>query len=349
MTSGVSRVRSGLGIAVILTAGALLLASCGTTPAVVVAPVHLNGTPALRFDVPLSDVACTLNDVCVALGSSSDGSGPTSAAEYSTPHGHWLNLTLPTVPSTLLTTTACSGSECLIGGSRPGSDLLWLFDSHGGALSVLTPPTQGIGVSALTCSTLACALIDTGPRGIPRFSVSMNDGTTWSTPQPLGFAKEDAVTTFSCGSSSACALGLMTPQHALSLYVTHDAGASWVQQVTPDSWTTLTSLSCQDRRCVGLAATSSASLLVRTTTFGRKWKTTTLAHPAAALACTPARECIVVGERSNGDAWLATLHDSTTTNVTLRYVPSPLVDVACGSKVCAAIGVTTLLSIAATT
>jgi hypothetical protein len=29
----------------------------------------------------------------------------------------------------------------------------------------------------------------------------------------------------------------------------------------------------------------------------------------------------------------------------LRYVPSPLLDAACGSKVCAAIGVTTLVSI----
>jgi hypothetical protein len=31
--------------------------------------------------------------------------------------------------------------------------------------------------------------------------------------------------------------------------------------------------------------------------------------------------------------------------VTLRYVPTPLLNVACGSKVCAAIGVTTLLSV----
>jgi hypothetical protein len=38
-----------------------------------------------------------------------------------------------------------------------------------------------------------------------------------------------------------------------------------------------------------------------------------------------------------------------TTSVTLRYVPSPLLGVACGSKICAAIGVTTLVSVPLTT
>jgi hypothetical protein len=31
--------------------------------------------------------------------------------------------------------------------------------------------------------------------------------------------------------------------------------------------------------------------------------------------------------------------------VKLKYVPSPIVDVACGSKICAAIGVTTVLAL----
>jgi photosystem II stability/assembly factor-like uncharacterized protein len=175
--------------------------------------------------------------------------------------------------------------------------------------------------------------------------MSTNDGTTWSTPQELAFAKGDAVTTFSCGTSAACALGLMTPQHALSLYVTHDGGTTWGEQITPSSWTTLTSLSCQQRQCVGLAVTSTGSLLVRTTTFGRKWKTTTLAQSANALACTPLGTCVVAGQRASGAAWLATRHDNTIANVVLRYVPSPLLDAACGSKICAAIGITTLVSI----
>ncbi len=348
MNRGVRRVRTGLRIGVGLAAGALILASCGTT-AVAPQQVHLSGTPALSFEVPLTNVACTLNDVCVALGTSSAGSGPISIAEFSTPHGKWLNLALPSGASTLLTSSACSGSQCLIGGSRPGSDLLWLFDSHGDSLSPLTSPSQGIGVTSLTCNSSTCAMLDTGPGGVPRFSVSSDVGSTWSTPAPLAFAKGDAVTTFSCGSSLSCALGLMTPAHVFALYVTSDGGSTWNEQATPSSWTTLMSLSCQARRCVALAVTATKSLLVRSSTSTRTWKETTLKYQASSLACTPLQQCVVVGQHSDDSPWLAMVRNKKATDVKLRYVPSPLLAVACGSKVCAAIGVTTLVSVPSTT
>jgi hypothetical protein len=192
-------------------------------------------------------------------------------------------------------------------------------------------------------------MLDTGPGGVPRFSVSADEGTTWSTPEPLAFAKGDVVTTFSCGSSVSCALGLMTPAHVFALYVTSDAGSTWNEQVTPSSWSTLTSLSCQARRCVGLAATATASLLVRSSTFTRTWKVTKLTHQASALACTPLQQCVVVGQRSDDNPWLAMVRDKKTTAVKLRYVPSPLLAVACGSKLCAAIGITTLVSVPSNT
>lgn len=336
--------RRGWRVAVVLATGAAILASCGT-PATTLTTLHLSGVPALRFDVPLTNVSCTLNDVCLAIGSSSSGAGPTSVAEFATPHGHWLDLALPSTTSLLLTTVACSGSECLIGGSSPGHDVLWLFNSHGSSLTPLTPPAQGIGVSSLTCSASTCALIDSGPGGVPRLSLSSDVGTTWSTPTPLHFAKSDAITTFTCGTATTCALGLMTPAHLFSLYVSDDAGATWSLETTPPTWTTLTSLTCQLRRCVALATTASSSELVRSTTFTRTWKGTTLAHAASSVACTSSARCVVVGQRANGSGWLSMMHDNTSTNVSLRYVPSPLLDAACGSKVCAAIGVTTLVSI----
>jgi hypothetical protein len=348
VSRGVSRVRTSWRVAIVLAAGAALLASCGTpTPAVT--SIHLSGLPALSFDVPLTNISCTLNDVCVAIGSSSSGAGPSSVAEFATPHGHWLNLALPSSSSILLTTVACSGSECLIGGSTPGHDVLWLFDSHGSSLTPLTPPALGIGVSSLTCNATTCALIDTGPGGVPRVSLSSNTGTTWSTTAPLHFAKSDAITTFSCGSADTCALGLMTPAHVFSLYVTSDSGSTWNLVTTPSTWTTLTSLTCQLRRCVALATTASTSQLVRSTTFARTWKIVKLAHTASSLACTTGAECVVVGQRASGQAWLSLVHGKTVRDVMLRYVPSPLLGVACGSKVCAAIAVTTLLSIPTTT
>lgn len=339
--------RTGWRVAVVLAVGAVTLASCGT-PSTTVAPVHLSGTPALSFAVPLTNVSCTLNDVCVAIGSSGSAAGPTSVAEFATPHGHWLNLALPATSSILLTTIACSGSQCLLGGSSPGHDVLWLFDSHGSSLTALTPPPQGIGVSSLACNAAACALVDTGPGGVPRFSLSSDAGTTWSTPSPLHFAKSDAITTFSCGSASSCALGLMTPAHVFSLYVSNDGGSTWSLETTPSTWTTLTSLTCQLRRCVALATTAHTSQLVRSTTFARTWKVVvTLTHPASSVACTTGARCVVVGQRAGGHAWLSLMHGKSVAGVTLRYVPSPLLGVACGSKVCAAIGITTLVSVPA--
>jgi hypothetical protein len=57
---------------------------------------------------------------------------------------------------------------------------------------------------------------------------------------------------------------------------------------------------------------------------------------------------LIVGENSDGAGWLARVSAKATTNVKLRYVPTPLLGVACGSKVCAAVGVTTLLSVPST-
>lgn len=331
-----------------LAVGALALTSCATT-AVVKVPPRLSGTPAISISVPLSEVSCTLNDVCVAAGSASGALGPTSVAEFSSPKGHWFNLVLPSSGPDLLSSVACSGKQCLLGGSRPGHDLLWLFDSHTHALAAVTPPVGGIGVSALTCDATQCAMIDTATTGEPRFSLSDDAGATWSTPNPLAWAKGDAVTTFSCGSSLQCAIGVITASHHFALYVTVDGGATWSERVTPSSWTTLTSLTCEARRCEGLATTNHASLLVRTTTFADKWKSTELTHSASALACFAFRRCVVVGQRSNGEPWLATVRGATDSRVVLRYVPSPLLGVACGSKVCAAIAVTTVLSVPAAT
>jgi hypothetical protein len=326
-----------------LGASALALASCGTTP--VAAPPHVSGTPALSISVPLSNVGCTRNDVCVASGTSSESLGVSAVAEFSSPKGHWFNLTLPVQRSPLLDATACSGTQCLLGGSRPGGDLLWSFNAKGNIVTVATPPPGGIGIDALTCGSIDCALVDTSALGdTPRLSVSDDAGATWSPPLEMAWAKGDAVTAFACDGLEACVVGALSPSHVLSLYVTEDGGNTWTQRATPSTWTGFTSLSCVARDCVALVNENDTSTLVRSTTFTRTWKSVTLGQQANALACT-STECYVVGEHSDDSAWLATEHDKVVTNVKLRYVPTSLLQVACGSKVCAAIGVTTLLSL----
>ncbi len=347
MSQGFGHVRVPARVGALLTLSALVLASCGT--AAVVAKAHLDGTPAISFSVPLSEISCTLNDVCVAAGNATDGAGPTSVAEFASPKGHWFSITLPTTAPTLLTSVACSGAQCLLGGSRPGRDLLFTFDTHGDTVMSAVPPPGGIGVSSLTCNAATCAMIDTSTTGEPRFALSADDGATWTTPVPLAWAQRDAITAFTCASATNCAVGVLSLGHEFSLYVTTDAGATWSESVTPSSWTTLTSLSCAANRCVGLARTDNSSLLVRSKTFTRTWTSATLAEPASGLACFTFNRCVVVGQRANSDPWLATVDDKRSSNVDLRYVPSPLLDVACGTKVCAAIGVTTLVSIPAHT
>jgi hypothetical protein len=343
MSQALFRARTTLGLIAAIAVGALVLASCGTVA--VKKQVHLSGTPALSISVPLSNVGCTLNDACVAVGTSSANVGPTAIAEFSSPKGNWFNLALPPTPSPLITSTACSGTQCLLGGSRPGGDLLWLFEATGHVLSAVTTPTGGIGVDALSCNGLNCAFVDTSAQGgTTRFSESANGGTTWSTPLAMPWSQGDAITTLSCATASDCLVGSLSAQHKFSLYATTDAGVTWSANETPSSWSTLSSLSCQKRDCVALASTAKASKLVRSKNAGRTWSSLSLGEEASAVACTTSN-CVVVGQRSNGKAWLATVHDGTTVNVALRYVPSPLLNVACGTKVCAALGVTTLLSV----
>ena len=322
--------------------GAIALALAGCAPAVVAA--RLTGTPAISISVPLSNVGCTLNDVCVAAGTSSDTVGPSAVGEFRTPKGKWLNLALPTSPSPLLVASACAGTLCLLGGSSPGHDLLWVFDARDHALSMGTPPEGGIGVDALACSELACALVDTGVHGVLRFTISTDGGATWTVPTVMAWASRDAVTTLSCGTIFDCAMGVLTPHHRFILYVTADGGVTWSARATPTAWTTLTSLTCEGSRCVALASTATSSKLVRTKNFALTWSVRTLAHGANALACTTTA-CIVVGQRANDEPWLTTVSGGVSARAALRYVPTPLLGVACGSKICAAIGVTTLVSV----
>jgi hypothetical protein len=336
-------VRTGWRLAAVLSVAALVLASCATAK---VATPRVDGTPARSISVPLTNVGCTLSDWCVAAGTSSASVGPTSAAEFVTPSGHWFPLALPTTPSPLITSVACTKTQCLLGGSQPGRDLLWRFSAIGHTLAVATPPSGGIGIDALTCDELNCALVDTSALGAtPRFSLSADGGLTWTHPLDMTWASGDDITSLACGAVFDCVVSALSPHHQVSLYVTRDGATTWTQLVTPATWTTLTSISCAKLRCVALVSTAGTSKLVRSKNLGTSWTSVSLKQQSNALACTTLTSCVVVGQLTNATPWLATLHAGTTTNAVLRYVPTPLLDVACGTKRCAAIGVTTLLSV----
>ncbi|HEY5104325.1 MAG TPA: hypothetical protein VII65_04695 [Acidimicrobiales bacterium] len=343
MSSTPTRVRNGFSIVTLLGVSALVLASCGVAK---VSAQRLNGRPALSISVPLSNVGCTLSDACVAIGTSSASAGPTSVGEFTTPNGRWLNLALPATTSPLVTSTACFATQCLIGGSVAGRDLLWRFDATSHSVAIVNPPPGGNGVSALTCNALNCALIDTSTRSTaPRFGFSADGGTTWSDPIPMSWASGDVITSLSCGAVFDCVVSAVTTQHQLHVFITHDDGESWTERSTPGSWTTLSSLSCKDLRCVGLATVNGTSAIVHTNTFARTWTSTSLRQHANALACVSLSSCVAVGQNAKSSPWLVTVSSGTIYPTRLRYVPTPLLGVACGSKVCAAIGFTTVLTL----
>jgi len=51
------------------------------------------------------------------------------------------------------------------------------------------------------------------------------------------------------------------------------------------------------------------------------------------------------GMTGSSSPWLAVVTSGSVSPAKLRYVPSPIADVACGSKICAAIGVTTVMTL----
>jgi hypothetical protein len=214
------------------------------------------------------------------------------------------------------------------------------------AITSSKSPAGGQAVSALSCfGTLSCALIDSkSMTGGSRLSFTNDGAATWTAPMPIAWLANNPPTALSCVDDLNC-LVTASPAGQLAIEVTHDAGATWTAVAPPPSWTALTSLSCAHLRCVGLAATPTRSLVVRTRNFATTWTKTALSGRASGVACTTSSRCVAVGQDSRNVPWLVTVQGSKSVIVSLKYVPTPLVDVACGPKICAAISVSTVLAL----
>ncbi len=347
-----ARVRHTWRALVVLCGSALVLAGCNSTTSAV---ARVTGVPSISISVPLHKVSCTSSNSCIALGTTGSELVPTSVGEYRQSSGAWSSLNVPSAPSSLITSTSCWKTGCLIGGIQPSGTLLWAYNASSQSVSVQGQPAPSEGVRALDCfATSSCAAIVnvTSTNGSANTSASLSaisftsdGGVTWSTPTPLAWTLAETVKDVSCSEALTCMVSAVSGAGTLDVEVTHDAGVTWTARTTPSTWLGLGSLHCTGTSCVGLADTTTTSLVVRTSTFGRLWRTIALPVKANALACTTRKSCVVVGENTSGGAWLATLSGSSYVVHPLRYVPSPLVDVACGSATCAAIGVSTLLTL----
>jgi hypothetical protein len=335
--------RSIVRIALGVSLAAVLLAACGS--AAVVTP-GVVGSPSISISVPLATVACTTSNSCVAVGTSNATVGPVSVGQYRRPNGQWSPLAVPSVPSSSIASASCWHSQCLVGGSSLNGDVIWRYDAITHSVVSLAAPSGGSDVHALTCyAALSCALVDAGVVGPPRFATTADGGTSWTTPIPIAPASHDTVTGLACASELHCIVAGETPSDLLTLNVTIDGGATWTSLATPPSWTALSSIECRAVHCVALVTTSSGSRFVRSSTFAARWTGTALSGTAIALACTTLSHCVIVGNIGPSAPWLATVHNNTVHVTSLQYVPTPLLSVACGTTICAAIGVTTVLTL----
>ena len=324
---------------------AMLLAGCGSAK-VVVSP-HLTGTPSLGINVPLQSVACTTSGACVAAGANGSSVAPSAVVQVSRANGVW---TAPSVPSTLVnsfSSAACWSSQCLVGGAQLSGDTLWLVSPSTMSVTASPTPRAGKGVSALSCyASSSCAVVDTtGITGSARLSFTSDAGTTWTAPESLSWTVGESVTALSCADAMNWRVAATNSSRQALLEVTHDGGMTWAVRTVPSTWISVNSLSCVALRCVGLVATATQSLVERTNTFARVWKSEALSEQANALACARLSRCAVVGQTTNQAPWLATLQGNHLHSIALKYVPSPLLGVACGVKTCSAIAASTVLSL----
>ncbi len=346
MNSVTARTRRSRGALAGVALAGVALAGCGVAR-VVVPPV--TGVPSESLSVPLRTVACATDNVCVAVGATSAAVAVTTVGEYRTATGGWRALVVPTANSPLITTSSCASDQCLIGGSQLTGDLLWRFDASTATVSALAAPPQGQGVVALSCfSSSSCAMVDSSSTaGHARLSISHDGGVTWSSPVTLGWAARDTISALTCTSATDCLAVGEAPGRPARVEATTDAGVTWAPLSTPATWSSLTSLTCRAQLCAGLATTDQGSALVRSRDAGVTWTTTILPETATAVSCASAQRCVLAGASAHG-GWLARVNARRVTTVALRYVPSTLIALSCGTGVCTAVGPSTLVALART-
>lgn len=325
-------------------AGALTLGACSSTHSTTRAPAV--GRPAATISVALSQVACTARNVCLSAGASATGLAPTTSAEFSTPTHAWRPLATPNAPQPALTGAACTLNACVLVGASTAGDLVWSFDAQYPSLRAVTAPSGGLAVRAISCDANSgnCALVDDGPHAVPRLSLSFDGGASWGSPEALTWATGDEVTSLACPSANLCLVAATSSSGAV-VERSSDGGQSWQALTTPAGWRSLTLSWCRARACVALVDTATGQRLARTTTAGRTWRSTALAGPLRALACVSASHC--VGVTATSSAGLVRVVGARESTVPLKYVPTALMNVACGNTRCVAIGATTLVNLRA--
>jgi hypothetical protein len=323
---------------VALGAAGLSLSACSAAP-----PATVSGRPSASIAVPLRVVGCTPAALCVAVGNSSTGVGPSSTGEVREPNGAWRALRVPGLAGAQISSAACWSQGCLLAGSQATGDLVWRFHGAARAMTPAAAPRDAVGISALDCTRagVCVALDQTASGAAARLLVTSDAAQSWSPAVTLAWTTGLSVTALACSSADDCLVAATDGTRA-TLERTRDGGVTWSRAVLPRGWRALSALWCDAARCAGLA-TEGSHVLVAWHQGGR-WRALATPGVPRALACTRSARCVVAGSRGSSP-WVATVVDATMTSARLRYVPSVPVAASCARRTCAVVAPDTVLSL----
>ena len=289
---------------------------------------QVNGEPTLSLSVPIMASACTLNDTCIVLGSSS-GTGTGATLGEVAHQATWQPLSLPQSKTATFQGSSCWESGCIIFGSTIDGDLLWHFNANSNAVTSLTPPTVSPAVEVVSCyAARSCSVIDMGGgNSAPQVYSTSDAGATWSTPISIPF---DA-TGLACTSLERC-----VATSSSATWRTIDGGMTWKQSSTIGG--TLQNPYCSKDICVANDTNTAHDHLWRSTDFGKNWSSTLLTDRTFAFACLSVSHCVAAGQTKDSTGAVTNAVDGGLSELVVNYFPNPITTLACGKSRCVAGG-----------
>lgn|GEM_PF-2573839 len=354
-----------------LLLGSVLLSACSALSSTTGPTV--TGTPAASISVALQVVGCTPGNICLAVGGPGASGVVDATSQERNAEGHWTSVTPPVGNELSFTGLSCFSGGCLLTGESNTTPELWQFST---TTSSFTPVTLGFApehVDALSCTSNAdCSLLYADFSGnLELANASLSGPATWShrilsrvasggpVPTSTTSTTSTSSTTTTLASTSPTptattpATGLaMACTTSTCVVVTSSDHHTRIGTVTADimttsstvNWQSVQSLSCERRSCTALVTTPSGQEVAHSNNLGRSWSTVATPTSLTSLSCATQTECVGVGG-STTTAWVGWIDGSTITAGTTNYVPSALIGVSCGLRSCAAIGVTTLVTV----
>ena len=202
---------------------------------------------------------------------------------------------------------------------------IWPSPSAAAAPTTTTTTTQPATTASSTSSTTS--------------STSTSTTTTTSTTLPASNNSSNENVSglaLSCPDTYQCVAAVQAGT-ALSLVRVLPG----IQSTESTNWKAVASLSCSTKSCEALITTPTGKVLAHSSNFAKSWRYASAPLGLSKFQCATTQHCVGIGP----GPWVGWINGLNVTPGKTTYVPSALLDVACSTKDCAAIGITTVASV----